>query len=66
MEFSGDVAPQAPPAAEAETGMEEIIAPEAEPELSAEQLEPGCEPQLIQQSGRYPLRRRVVPPNRYL
>ena len=66
MEFSGDVAPQPPQAAaEAETEMEKSIVPEAEPELSAEQPEPGREPQLVWQSGRYPLRRRVVPPNHY-
>ena len=58
MEFSEDVAPQPLPAAE--TGVEESVAPEVEPDLSAEQLEPGGEPQLIRQSGRYPLRRRVV------
>ena len=65
MEFSEDVAPQPPPAAEAETGVEESTAPETEPELSAELQEPGHEPQLIRQSGHYPLRSRVVPPNRY-
>ena len=45
MEFSEDVAPQLPPAAKIETGVEEGVAPEAEPELSAEQPEPGGEPQ---------------------
>ena len=56
MEFSGDVAPQPLPAAEAETE----IPPEAEPEMSEE---PGGEPH--RQNGRYPLRGRAVPPNRY-
>ena len=51
-----DVAPQLPPAAEAETGMEKSIAPEADPELSTEQLEPSGEPQLIWLSDRYSLR----------
>jgi len=46
MEFSGDVAPQPLPAAEAETE----IPPEAEPEMSEK---PGGEPHW--QSGRYPL-----------
>ena len=54
MEFSGDVAPQPLPAAEAETE----IPPGAEPELNEEQ-------QLIRQSDRYSLRGRVVPPDRY-
>ena len=36
MEFSEDVAPQSPPAAKIETGVEENVAPEAEPEPSAE------------------------------
>ena len=65
MEFSEEVAPQLPPAAKTERGVEKGIAPEAEPELSAEQPEPGGEPQLIRQSGRYPLRRRVVPLDHY-
>ena len=67
MEFSEDVAPQPPLAAEPETGVEESVAPEAEPELSprSEQPEPGGEPQSTRQSDRYPLRRRVVPPDRY-
>ena len=58
MEFSGDVAPQPLPAAEAETG----IPPGAEPELNEERLDP---PQLIRQSDRYSLRGRVVPPDQY-
>ena len=64
MEFSEDVAPQPPLAA---TGVEESVAPEVEPELSSrsEQPEPGGEPQSTRQSGCYPLRRRVVPPDRY-
>ena len=47
MESSEDVAPQPPPAAKTETGAEESIAPGSEPELTAEQLEQGCEPQLM-------------------
>ena len=47
MEFSKDVASQLPPAAKTETGAEESIAPGGEPELSAEQLEQGGEPQLM-------------------
>ena len=64
MEFSEDIAPQPPLAAKTETGVEESVAPEAEPELSSrsEQPEPGDEPQSTRQSGRYPLRRRVVCP----
>ena len=65
MEFSEDVALQPPPAAKTQTIVEESVAPEAEPEPISEQPEPGGEPQLIRQSGRYPLRRRVVPPDRY-
>ena len=67
MEFNEDVAPQLPLAAETETGVEESIAPEAEPELSSrsEQPEPGGVPQSTQQSDHYALRRRVVPPYRY-
>ena len=65
MEFSEDVVPQPPPAAETESGVEESVAPEGEPEPSSEQPEPGGEPQSTRQSDRYPLRRRVVPPDRY-
>ena len=67
MEFSEDVAPQPPLAAETEMGVEESVTRGAEPELSSrsEQPEPGGEPQITQQSGCYPLRRRVVPPDRY-
>ena len=63
MEFSEDVAPQPPLVAETETGVEESVTQGAEPELSSrsEQPEPGGEPQ----SRPYPLRRRVVPPDRY-
>ena len=67
MEFSEDVAPQLPLVAKTEMGVEESVTQGAEPELSSrsEQPEPGGEPQSTRQSGRYPLRRRVVPPDRY-
>ena len=48
MEFSEDVAPQSPPAAKIETGVEESVAPEAEPEPSADQPEPGGDPRVLE------------------